>query len=140
MSFRNAVWVIVTKLEDGTIGLEAIKNLITALSSVSEDTAEWLKATGIAEADLIEIDEFWTRELVIGIKEMSDTEPGTQVLTFRVHRYIDGQWMFDDSVDVVPSDKEVVTVSDMHGRVKITMQPKEETQQDYTLPYTLYYQ
>jgi len=124
MSFRNAVWVLLNRIA----------------RSEDEGSLSWLKATGIAEADMIEIDEFWTRELVIGIKEMSDTEPGTQVLTFRVYRYIGGQWMFDDSVDVVPSDKEVVTVSDVHGRVKITMQPKEETQQNYTLPYTLYYQ
>lgn len=110
------------------------------VSRTEEGTLSWLKASGTAEAVLMDYDKYWTREFVIGIKEMSDTEPAAQVLTFRVYRYINLQWMFDDSVDVVPSEKDVVTISGVFGPTRLTMEPLVETQQNYSLPYTLYYQ
>lgn len=102
-------------------------------------TAPWLKASGTTETDLLEVATS-IREVVINIKEMGTLEPGTQVLTFRIYRYTNDEWVFDDSVDVIPSEKDVLTVSDIHGQMKITMEPSAETQQDYSLPYTLYYQ
>ena len=111
----------------------------TMTEQTDTGTATWLKASGTTETDLLEVAAS-VREVVIDISEMGSVEPGTQVLTFSVYRYIDGSWVFDDSVDVVPSEKDVMTVSDVHGRMKITMEPSAETQQDYTLPYTLYYQ
>ncbi len=111
----------------------------TMTEQTDTGTAPWLKASGTTETDLLEVATS-IREVVINIKEMGTLEPGTQVLTFRIYRYTDGNWVFDDSVDVVPSEKDVLTVSDVHGRMKITMEPSAETQQNYTLPYTLYYQ
>ncbi len=101
--------------------------------------ATWLKASGTNETDLLEVTDS-IREIVIDIKEMGSLEPGTQVLTFRIYRYMDGGWVFDDSVDLVPAEMDVMTVSDVYGRIKITLEPEAETQQNYTLPYTIYYQ
>ena len=101
-------------------------------------TVTWLKASGTTETDLLQVIAS-VKEIIIDISEMGSVEPGTQVLTFRIYRYIDGSWVFDDSVDVVPSEKDVMTVSDVQGRMKVTMEPDAETQQNYILPYTLYY-
>jgi len=111
----------------------------TMTEETDTGTAPWLKASGTTETGILEVAAS-VREVVIDISEMGSVEPGTQVLTFRIYRYIDGSWVFDDSVDVVPSEKDVMTVSDVHGRMRITMEPSAETQQDYSLPYTLYYQ
>ena len=109
------------------------------VTSTQVGTVDWLKAYGTAEHDLFEITATM-RELLIVVKEMGSVEPASQVLTFRLYRYEDGAWQFDDSVDVVPAEKDVMTVSGVHGRTKVTMQPSLETQQDYDLPYALYYQ
>jgi len=102
-------------------------------------TTTWFKATGTAEADLLDIP-VSVREVVINIKEMGTVEPATQVLTFRIYRFSGGVWIFDDSVEVVPSEKDVLTLSNVHGHSKITMQPALITVQNYILPYVIYYQ
>lgn len=109
----------------------------TELSTVG--TTTWLKATGIVEADLLDIP-VSVREVVINIEEMGTVELATQVITFRIYRFSGGAWIFDDSVEVVPSEKDVLTLSNVHGHSKITMQPVLITVQNYILPYVIYYQ
>ena len=121
------IWAYPTRVITGAIEVSAT------------GTVAWLKASGTTETLLLEVAAS-VREIVIDISEMGSVEPGTQVLTFRVYRYMNGGWVFDDSVDVVPDEKDVLTVSDVHGQMKIMMEPSAETQQDYSLPYTLYYQ
>lgn len=102
-------------------------------------TVTWYQATGIVEADLLDIPVSVT-EVVIDIRQMSLLELPTQVITFRIYRNIGGVWTFDDSVEVVPSEKEVITLSNVHGHSKITMQPALITVGDYVLPYVNYNQ
>ena len=102
-------------------------------------TVTWLQATGVVEADLLDIPAS-VREVVINIEEMGAIELATQVITFRTYRLSGASWVFDDSVEMVPSEKDVLTLSNVHGHSKITMQPALVTVQNYILPYVIYYQ
>ena len=113
--------------------------VITGATEISATgTVVWQKPSGTTETDLLEVATS-IKEIIINISEMGIEELEGQALTFRIYRYVDGIWVFDDSVDVVPSEKDVMTVSDVQGRMKITMEPLVETQQSYILPYTAYY-
>lgn len=133
MSFPTKVVAAVSPGDIWTYPARTMTELSTS------DTAPWLKATGIVEHDLLDVPAS-VREVVINIKEMGSVELATQILTFRVYRYSTVGWIFDDSVDVVPSEKDVLTISNVHGHSKITMQPALITQQNYLLPYVIYYQ